>query len=538
MSQSRTRSKTVGLAAVLAIALVAGAWMLQRATTAGATPPVRGARLFDQVSGYVREQFVDTLTDPQIYRFAINGMLSELDDPYDAYLSPKRLKGLTERTTGSYGGIGLVVDVRDGALVVVNPVPGGPGERAGILTGDRIAQIDGKALNGSTPEEAQHLLRGAPGSKVTLSIERPGTARPIPVTLTRAPIRQSAVRHAALLPSNVGYVAVGTFSDSAARDVARAVDSLTRAGARSLILDLRSNPGGLLAQGVAMADLFLNKGVVIARTKGRDSTDNAVFTDVAAQRWPSSPITVLVDDKTASAAEVVAGALQDHDRAVILGEPTFGKGSVQHVFPVPAGGAVRLTTARWLTPLGRSIARSLPDENADVPDSGPPRPKFTTDAGRTVLGGGGITPDVAVGDTIPSIENLSFMRALGAHVAEFHDALTSFALAQKARGTVKSPDFSVTPAMLDDVYKRMQKRGADVPRATFDGASPLVSRLLAYEVDRYVFGADAEFRRKAADDKALIAAQRLMASSRTERDALRRAASMARAASASSAGKE
>lgn len=535
MSEGRTRSKTVGLAATLGIALVAGAWMLQRATNAGAVAPVRGARLFDQVLGHVRDDYVDTLSDPRIYQFAITGMLSELDDPYDAYLSPERLEGLTQRTTGRYGGIGLVVDVRDGALVVVNPVPGGPGERAGVLTGDRIAQIDGKTVNAWTPEEVQRLLRGAPGSTVTLTLERPGSATSIPVTLTRAPIRQSAVRRAALLPSGVGYVAIGTFSDSAARDVARAVDSLTRAGASSLILDLRASPGGLLAQGVGMADLFLDRGVVIARTKGRDSTDTQTSTDTATQRWPALPMTALVDDKTASAAEVVAGALQDHDRAVILGEPTFGKGSVQHVFPVASGGAVRLTTARWLTPLGRSIARSVPDEDNDTADSGPPRPKFTTGAGRTVVGGGGITPDVAVGDTVPSIENLSFMRALGAHVAAFHDALASFALAQKARATVKSPEFQVTPAMLDDVYARMQERRADVPRATFDGAAPLVARLLAYEVDRYVFGADAEFRRKAADDKALISAQRLMAASRTERDALRRAAAMARA---TTAGKE
>lgn len=532
MSEGRTRSKTVALAVVLGIALVAGAWMLQRATNVGGKTPVRGARLFDQVLGHVRDDFVDTLSDPRIYQLAINGMLSGLDDPYDAYLSPERLQGLTEKTSGSYAGIGLQVDVRDGALIVVNPVAGGPGERAGILTGDRIAQIDGRTVSGWTPEEVQRLLRGAPGSKVTLSLDRPGSATPIPVTLTRAPIRQSAVRHAAVLPSGVGYVAVGTFSDSAARDVGRAIDSLTHAGASSLILDLRSSPGGLLAQGVEMADLFLDRGAIIARTKGRDSVDDKTFTDTAAQRWPSLPVSVLVDDKTASAAEVVAGALQDHDRAVILGEPTFGKGSVQHVFPVADGGAVRLTTARWLTPLGRSIARTSADDDDDASDSGPTRPKFTTDAGRTVLGGGGITPDVAVGDTIPSIENLSFMRALGTHVADFHDALTSFALEQKTKRTVTSPEFSVTPQMLDDVYKRMQARGADVPRATFDGASPLVSRLLAYEVDRYVFGADAEFGRKAADDKALIAAQRLMASSRTERDALRRAAELARAATA------
>lgn len=533
MSEGRTRPKTVGLAAVLGVALLGGGWMLQRATNAGAMPPVRGSRLFDQVLAHVRDDYVDSLSDPQIYRLAINGMLSDLNDPYDTYLTSDRLKGLTEKTTGSYGGIGLVVDVRDGALVVVNPVAGGPGERAGILTGDRITSIDGVPLNGATTEEAQRRLRGAPGSTVTLSIERPGSATPLKITLTRAPVRPSAVRHAALLPSGVGYVALGTFSDSAARDVAHAVDSLKQAGASSLILDLRSSPGGLLQQGVAVADLFLDKGSVIARTKGRDSAETRTFTDTASQRWSSLPISVLVDDKTASAAEVVAGALQDHDRAVILGEPTFGKGSVQQVFPVGDGGAVRLTTARWLTPLGRSIARTAPDDDDDdPPDSEPSRPKFTTDAGRTVVGGGGITPDVAVGDTIPSIENFAFMRALGTHVGDFHDALASYALAQKAGGTIKSPEFSVTPAMLDDIYARMQARHADVPRATFDAASPLVSRLLAYEVDRYVFGADAEFQRKAADDKTLIAAQRLMASSRTERDALQRAATMARAATA------
>lgn len=529
MSGGRTRSKTLALSLVLGIALVAGAWMLQRATGETHAPAVRGTRLFDQVAGYVRDQYVDTLSDAHIYQLAVQGMLSELDDPYDMYLPPDRLKGLNETTSGSYGGIGLQVDVRDGALVVVNPVAGGPGEQAGILTGDRIAQIDGKTVSGWTPEEVQRLLRGAPGSTVTLAIQRPGSAALIPMTLTRAPIRRSAVQRAALLPSRVGYVAIGTFSDSTARDVARTVDSLVHAGASSLVLDLRSSPGGLLAQGVSVADLFLDRGAVVARTRGRDSADNRTFTDTASQRWPTLPLSVLVDDKTASAAEVVAGALQDHDRAVILGQATFGKGSVQHVFPVPtAGGAVRLTTARWLTPAGRSISRmESPDD--DPTDTAAQHPKFKTDAGRTVVGGGGITPDLPVGDTIPPIENLAFMRALGPHVAQFHDALASFALAQKAKGAVKSPDFSVTPAMLDDIYQRMQQRGADVPRATFDGASPLVSRLLAYEVDRYVFGADAEFRRKAEDDKALIAAQRLMAASRTEHDALRRAEALARA---------
>jgi carboxyl-terminal processing protease len=237
---------------------------------------------------------------------------------------------------------------------------------------------------------------------------------------------------------------------------------------------------------------------------------------------------VVVDNKTASAAEVVAGALQDHDRAVVLGMTTYGKGSVQHVFPVTSGGAVRLTTARWLTPLGRYISNPPVPDDADLQDS-VPRPKYKTDAGRTVLGGGGITPDVAVGDTVAPAENLALMRALGTNVSLFHDALTAYALEMKATDAVKTPDFVVTKAMLDEIYGRMQKRGVDVPRSTYDAAAPLVSRLFSYEVARYVFGADAEFRRKAADDKVLITAQQLLAAARSQADALRRAGDMQRA---------
>jgi carboxyl-terminal processing protease len=407
--------------------------------------------------------------------------------------------------------------------VVVNPVPNGPGERAGILTGDRIVQIDGKVVSGWTSEEVQRLLRGAPGSTVKLTIEHAGSAQPVTLTLTRAAIHHSAVKRAALLPNHVGYVALSVFSDSTAREVASAVDSLVRAGATSLMLDLRGNPGGLLDQGVSVADLFLDKGQRIASTRGRDSSETITFTDSTPQRWPHLTMAVLIDDKTASAAEVVAGALQDHDRAAIIGETSYGKGLVQRVFPI-SSGAVRLTTARWLTPAGRMISREQPQDPDQIPDSEPVRPKFKTDDGRTVLGGGGITPDLTVGDTTIPPENLAFMRALGTHVAQFHDALTALALDFKARRTVTSPDFVVTPAMQDSIYRAMQQRGADVPRAIFDAASPLVARLFAYEVDRYVFGADAEFLRKATDDKVMIAAQRLLTASRDQRDALKRAA--------------
>jgi carboxyl-terminal processing protease len=523
VSEGRTRPKTIVLAAILAVALIAGAWMFQRGST---SDTVNGRTLFAQVTAAVHDEFVDTVGDSRIYQLSIDGMLSELDDPYDAYLTPDRANRLSERTSGSYAGIGLQVDVRDGSLVVVNPLPGGPGERAGILTGDRIVQIDGKTVSTWTPDEAQKLLRGVPGSTVKVAIEHAGAAAPVTLTLTRAAIHHSAIKRAALLPSSVGYVALSVFSDSTARELRSTVDSLVGAGATSLVLDLRANPGGLLDQGVAVADLFLNRGERIASTAGRQSADNVVYTDSAAQRWPKLTIAVLVDNKTASAAEVVAGALQDHDRAAVLGMTTYGKGSVQRVFPISAGGAVRLTTARWLTPLGRYISQPPPPTDDNPPDSEPPRPRYRTDAGRTILGGGGITPDVVIGDTAAPPENLALMHALGTNVSLFHDALTGYALELKARGSIKSPDFAVTRAMLDEIYKRMQQRSVDVPRATYDAAAPLVSRLFAYEVDRYVFGADAEFRRRSMDDKVLIAAQRLLGASQSQADVLRRAQAM------------
>jgi carboxyl-terminal processing protease len=517
------------LAGLFVLALVTGGALIHRgpAGVPAPTGPVNGARLFDEVRTHIATLYIDTLNDAQLYRNAIDGMISELGDPYSVYLPPDRLGRLTERTSGNYAGIGLQVDMRDGAVIVVNPLPGSPGEQAGLLTGDRIAEIDGKSVDGWTSDEVQQAMRGTPGSTLKLTVERAETL--LPFLVVRKPIHQSAIRHAMMLPSNVGYVELRVFSDSTERELRGVVDSLVRVGAKSLILDVRTNPGGLLTQGVHVADLFLDKGKRIVSTRGRIPDANHVYDDSTAQRWPSLPLAVLVDDKTASAAELLAGALQDHDRAVIVGLTTYGKGSAQTVYPLDtlhtdSLGALKLTTARWYTPVGRTISR-LPRNLDDGPprDTGNLRPKYKTDAGRTVLGGGGISPDLVVGDTAISAENLAFMHAVGKKVGAFRDALTDFALHAKATHSITSPAFVVTPQMLDDVYKGMVARGVSVPRGTYDDVSPLISRLLSYEVARYVFGINAEAQRKAADDKMLIAAQRLLAGAKSQADVLERA---------------
>jgi carboxyl-terminal processing protease len=236
---------------------------------------------------------------------------------------------------------------------------------------------------------------------------------------------------------------------------------------------------------------------------------------------------VLVDGRSASAAEIVAGALQDHDRAVIIGTPTYGKGSAQSVISFGPEGGLKITTARWFTPVGRSITRRQPSDDETDDQLPAIREKFRTDAGRTVYGGGGITPDVIAGDsTVPVAEGI-FMRALGAKASHFRDAVTDYALFLKGTGGITTPDFVVTPAMRDQVWNRMKARGIDISRSVYDEAEPLVSRMIAFDIARYIFGSEAEFRRRVSIDKPLQKALELARGSKSEKDLLKKATAAA-----------
>jgi len=305
------------------------------------------------------------------------------------------------------------------------------------------------------------------------------------------------------------------------------VNGLLARGMKTLVLDLRTNPGGLLTQGVRVSDLFLNQGQKIVSMRGRVPEANREYADTAQQRWPDLPLVVLVDGRSASAAEIVAGALQDHDRAVLLGTPTYGKGSAQSVIPFGDQGGLKITTARWFTPVGRSITRRQPSDDEDDDAAPAPRERFHTDGGRIVYGGGGITPDVIAGDSTTPVVETNFMRALGSNASHFRDAVTDYALFLKANRTISSQDFVITPAMRDEVWNRMRSRGVDISRSVYDEAEPLVSRVMGFEIARYVFGPDAEFRRRASVDKTLQKALELAHGAKSEHDLLRRAMAQA-----------
>ena len=509
------KSRAVLAAAVLSSALVSGGWLMERGGRVVPRDPAASARLFDEVLQHLRRDYVDTLADSALYRRAVVGVVNELHDPHSTFLDPKRLDRLEESTAGEYAGVGIQMDVRDSGITVIATLPATPAERAGIATGDRIIEIDGKPTQGLTAEEALKALRGPAGSTVRLSVERPGLSDRLPFTLSRARIEVNPVRHAILLQHGVGYVDLALFSASAAADLSHAIDSLRSAGARSLVLDLRGDPGGLLDQGVGVADLFLDPGQRIVSTHGRSADEDRAFTDQAPQRFADMPLVVLTDSSTASASEIVAGALQDHDRALLVGTATYGKGSAQRVFHLD-GGALKLTTALWYTPSGRSINRpraaNADDDAIDgaAPDTSRPRPRYKTDAGRAVLGGGGIIPDVEVASRAVTKAERELQTALGDKVPKFRDALVDYALSLKTSHAVKSPDFVVTAPMRDELYRRLQSRGVNVSRAVYDSAAAVVTQTLGTQIARYTFGNRTAFMRGLRDDPALAKAMALL----------------------------
>jgi carboxyl-terminal processing protease len=521
-----TRSRTLIVAGTMLGALITGGWLLQRGAHTGTFTAYEGAQLFESVFRRIQTDFVDTDADSALYRKSVDGMLYELRDPYSTFLPPDRFARLNESTTGNYAGLGIEVDLRDGWLIVVAPLPGGSAERAGIQPGDRIIEIGGRSTKGWTNEEASKVLRGKPGTLVSIKVERPGIAQPLELRLERTTIHQSAVRRTAMLGDGVGYIDLKAFSDSTANELNNAISSLLGRGMKTLVLDLRTNPGGLLTQGVRVSDLFLNPGQKIVSMRGRVPDANREYADTAKQAWPQLPLMVLVDGRSASAAEIVAGALQDHDRAVIIGQPTYGKGSAQSVIPFGDQGGLKITTARWFTPVGRSITKLRPSDDDEEP---PPvkKERFRTDAGRIVYGGGGITPDVLAGDSIAPVAETNFLRALGTQTSRFRDAITDYALSLKATHAITTQDFVVVPAMREEIWNRMRARGIDIPRSVFDEAQSLVDRQLSYEIARYVFGSDAEFRRRSLDDKILQKALQMARGAKSEQDLLRRATAQA-----------
>jgi len=324
-------------------------------------------KVFTEVLSLVQSQYVDQVNPKDLVYSGIRGMLEALD-PHSAFLPPDLFKEMQIETQGSFGGLGIEITVKDRQLTVVAPIEGTPADRAGIQSGDRIIKIDGAPTQDMTLMEAVRKMRGVQGTGVTLTILRGDSKEPFDVSLVRETIEVKSIKFQEL-GDGIGYVRITSFVERTGKDLKQALEKLQKTGLTALVLDLRNNPGGLLNQAVQVSELFLEKGQLIVYTSGREKDQNLRFTAEGRNGVPKFPIVVLVNGGSASASEIVAGALQDWKRALILGTPTFGKGSVQTVIPLSDGSGLKLTTAKYFTPKGRSIHGSgiAPDILVELP---------------------------------------------------------------------------------------------------------------------------------------------------------------------------
>lgn len=358
------------------------------------------SRLVETIASRIESDYVDYVPADSLIDSGIAGMFNRLD-PYSEYLPPANYRSLLEDTQGHFGGLGIEIVVRNNAILVIAPLEGTPAARAGLLPGDRIVKIDGRTAAGMTGEEAVATLRGPQGSAVTIEVKREGLSDPLVLTLKRDEIEVKAVPYAGLTEEGIGYVRLTRFSESAPKELAEALTFLQTQNPKGIILDLRSNPGGLLGAAVGVAGLFLGGEKLVVETRGRRDEQNKKYTAGATALCPDLPLVVAVDEYTASAAEIVAGAIQDWDRGLVIGRPTFGKGLVQTPIDLPNGAALKLTTARYFIPSGRTIqrpdrARALSLVEADSAADSSAHQPFHTKGGRTVYGMGGVVPDLAV----------------------------------------------------------------------------------------------------------------------------------------------
>ncbi|HIL92054.1 MAG TPA: S41 family peptidase [Cycloclasticus sp.] len=340
----------------LGIMLSVGGTVLAEKESARSSLPLDDLKAFSEVFGQIKASYVEEVSDHDLLENAIKGMLTGLD-PHSTYLDKKAFKDLREGTRGEFGGLGIEVGMEDGFVKVITPIDDTPAFKAGVEAGDLVIRLDEKPVKGMTLSDAVKIMRGKPGSDIVLTIIRDGEPKPLKISITRAVIKVVSVKNRLLEPG-YGYVRIASFQTRTGKNLHEAISALKKESENSelkgLVLDLRNNPGGLLNAAVAVSDAFLEKGLIVY-TEGRIEHSKMSFKAGPNDILKGAPIVVLVNGGSASASEIVAGALQDHKRAVIMGQQSFGKGSVQTILENNKGGAIKLTTARYFTPSGNSI---------------------------------------------------------------------------------------------------------------------------------------------------------------------------------------
>jgi len=492
---------------VLVVALIAGTWAVARVQESNDNTYSNIER-FIQVLTKVRDNYVEPVSSDKLMDAAIRGMLRTLD-PYSQYLDKDEAERLETTTHGAFGGIGISIGMRDRWVTVIAPIEGTPAWKAGILGGDRIIKIDDVSTEGLSLDDAMKKMRGERGTHVKLTVFREGRDKAQDFDIVRDIIQIKSVPYAGMLNNGVGYVRLSNFSERSRQEMDAAFDKLEKMHPHGVIIDLRFNPGGLLSQAVEVAEEFTPRGKKVVYTRGRDSSQNRDFFSTADHTHSDYPIVILVNQWTASASEIVSGALQDLDLGLVVGKTTFGKGLVQTVIPLTRsvkGPKLKLTTAKYYTPSGRCIQKdeqlkdgALAEEEdtdeTDKPDtatdSKKPKPEYRTEMGRIVYGGGGITPDVELVEVkLPRvIEDL-----------EAKQVFFKYAVKYAVKHKEPPVNYQLTPGMRDEFMQLLRDEKVEVNADSLSDARKWVDSGLRRELGRRYGGEEEAYRIALEDD--------------------------------------
>ena len=499
MRTSAPRSLTVSVTVVLVAATLGG--LFGGRVLAGQDSLGDQYAVFATALAAIETTYVGEVDSEQLVYRATGGMLQTLD-PHSSFMDPRSYAQLRERQEGRYYGLGISINVVDGNITVMNLFEGSPAFRQGIRRGDVIARISGVDATGITSDEAVKQLRGPKGSTVLVSIRRRGYDQLIDLEVERDEIRIPTVLGAFMLDEKVGYVRLRDFSETSSRELREALGKLDDLGMERLLLDLRGNPGGPLNQAIRVSNEFLPKGDLIVYTRGRIANSDQDYHARDDGGHMDLPLVVLVNRNSASASEIVAGAIQDHDRGLIVGETTFGKALVQSIFRVSQEAGLALTTARYFTPSGRMIQRPW-DETFDeyvtysLRDQKPPEHDISerqlTDGGREVFGGGGIEPDHFMAGPIEGFDPTVFGRLLAARqefatFAEQFSAEGDTRIKDQANGRRRlSRGFVVDEAMLQEFRSQIQSRGIAIDEESFATDLGFIKAMVRYQIDLALF---------------------------------------------------
>jgi carboxyl-terminal processing protease len=501
IGRSSTRGIAI-LAVVLASSAILGGYFGSAVDATAAQPDElqESVQKFADVLAVVQRNYADPVNvDQTIYDGAIPGMLQTLD-PHSEFFDPKDYAAFLEQEQGRYYGVGMVIEQgANGQTMVQVPFVNSPAYKAGIRPGDVILKVDGKICAGLNTSEVANLLRGAKGTPVTISLGREGWPKPIDVTVVRAEIPRPAVEFATTIRPGIGYIRVSTFNDTTTdRDFAAALDQLDASKLSGLIVDLRDNGGGLVDQSVGMADMFLDKGDLIVSHRGRSSPERRYYA-IRGNEGLKVPLVVLINGGTASASEIFAGAMQDHDRALIVGQTSFGKGLVGTQFPLSYNTALMLITARYYTPSGRSIQRSYKNETLYDYHYDPQKPQTQvaklTDTGRTVYGGDGIAPDVTAAPAKPDdFEQLMERRGVLYPATLPPQGIGDFVRFYLGENHDVSQDFTVDSAVIAQLRKFLDQQHIEVTDQQIQQNLAYLQWEIKREVFTSVFGLDAGYK--------------------------------------------